>query len=131
MVDSRFRFALSLASGTVRYFFLFFAFIDSVTDAHFVAGSLAYLLGVLFSPLEFPVTAQNFNFACAIFGFVTILGIVSYFLIPEERWLAARQIGAILEATNLPVMPKNKRKQSDNDSMGREANGSGEEVVTK
>ena len=70
----------------------------------------AFLLAVLFSPLEFPVTAQNFNFACAIFGFVTILGVISYFVIPEERWLARRQIGAILEDTNVPIMPKNKNK---------------------
>ncbi|GAA5855217.1 hypothetical protein JCM5353_005045 [Sporobolomyces roseus] len=71
-----------------------------------------FLLAVLFSPLEFPVNAENFNFACAIFGFVTILGIISYFVIPEERWLANRQIGAILEATNLPIVPKNKHKST-------------------
>jgi hypothetical protein len=89
----------------------------------------AFLLAVLFSPLEFPVNAQNFNFACAIFGFVTILGIISYFVIPEERWLADRQIGAILEATNHPIVAKHKR----DDVTPREetSNNSREQVDTK
>ncbi|GAA6004580.1 hypothetical protein JCM11491_002157 [Sporobolomyces phaffii] len=74
-----------------------------------------YLLAVLFSPLEFPVTAQNFNFACAIFAFVTILAIVSYFVVPEERWLASRRVGEILEATNHPL-PGKGHKIDDRDA---------------
>ncbi|GAA5854683.1 hypothetical protein JCM8547_004938 [Rhodosporidiobolus lusitaniae] len=61
-----------------------------------------FLLCVLFSPLEFPVTAQNFNFACVIFGFVTIAGAVSWWLVPEDDWLSRRAVGRILEATVAP-----------------------------
>ncbi|GAA6004927.1 hypothetical protein JCM10207_008454 [Rhodosporidiobolus poonsookiae] len=59
-----------------------------------------FLLAVLFSPLEFPVTGQNFNFACAIFGFVTICGVISYFVVPEEMWLSRRAVGRILNAAD-------------------------------
>ncbi|GAA5869803.1 hypothetical protein JCM1840_007641 [Sporobolomyces johnsonii] len=59
-----------------------------------------FLLAVLLSPLEFPVNAQNMNFACAIFGAVTIFGMISYWIVPEEKWLAARQVRQMLDATH-------------------------------
>ena len=49
-----------------------------------------FLLCVLFSPYEWPVTAQDFNFSCVIFGAVTIFGIISYNIVPEDAWLARR-----------------------------------------
>ncbi|CEQ40513.1 SPOSA6832_02158 [Sporobolomyces salmonicolor] len=60
----------------------------------------AFLLAVLLSPLEFPVNAQNMNFACAIFGGVTIFGLISYWIVPEEKWLAARQVRQMLDAAH-------------------------------
>ena len=40
------------------------------------------------SPFYFPVTdAESFNFACVIFGSVTIFGILSWYFIPEHKWL--------------------------------------------
>ncbi|GAA5961548.1 hypothetical protein JCM21900_006323 [Sporobolomyces salmonicolor] len=59
-----------------------------------------FLLAVLLSPLEFPVNAQNMNFACAIFGAVTIFGLISYWIVPEEKWLAARQVRQMLDAAH-------------------------------
>ncbi|GAA5986636.1 hypothetical protein JCM10908_003832 [Rhodotorula pacifica] len=54
-----------------------------------------YLLGPLFSPLEFPVTAQNFNFSSVIFVFVTLCGVISWYLVPEEMWLSRRALSQI------------------------------------
>ena len=83
-----------------------------------------FLLCVLFSPYEFPVSAQTFNFssgqcfsACAcngsrapvpcadrwfpgtgavIFGAVTIFGIVSWAVIPNEQWLSRRALATMI-----------------------------------
>lgn len=59
----------------------------------------AFLMAVLLSPLEFPVTAENFNFACAVFTFVTLAGAVSWWVVPEENWLSRRAVGRILDST--------------------------------
>ncbi|KAI4294277.1 hypothetical protein K525DRAFT_363852 [Schizophyllum commune Loenen D] len=46
------------------------------------------LFSVDISPFYFPVTdAESFNFACVIFGAVTIFGILSWYFIPENKWL--------------------------------------------
>jgi len=58
-----------------------------------------FLLTVLFSPYEFPVNAQNFNFSCVIFGAVTIMAIVSWWFVPEEAWLSRRAVAKVLDAT--------------------------------
>ncbi|KAM0746497.1 gamma-aminobutyric acid transporter [Meredithblackwellia eburnea MCA 4105] len=56
-----------------------------------------FLLTVLFSPYEWPVTAQNFNFSSVIFGAVTIFGIISWWIVPEANWLSRRAIGRVLD----------------------------------
>jgi amino acid transporter len=76
-----------------------------------------YLAAVLFSPLEFPVTAQTFNCELVaisfydragrlmkvivdspvIFGGITILGFLSWLLTPEEKWLPAARLGKVHE----------------------------------
>ncbi|KAK4057896.1 hypothetical protein OIO90_001115 [Microbotryomycetes sp. JL221] len=58
-----------------------------------------FLLAVLLSPYEFPVTASTLNFSPVILGAVTIMAIVSYFVIPEERWLAKRSLLSIVEVS--------------------------------
>ncbi|KAK4055571.1 hypothetical protein OIV83_000117 [Microbotryomycetes sp. JL201] len=58
-----------------------------------------FLLAVLLSPYVFPVTAQTFNFSPVILGAVTIMAIVSYFVIPEDRWLAKRSLRSIVEGS--------------------------------
>lgn len=57
-----------------------------------------FLLGPLFSPLEFPVTAENLNFAPVIFVAITIMGAVSWWVVPEERWLSRRALKQIENA---------------------------------
>lgn len=42
---------------------------------------------VMFSPYVFPVTAQSFNFSSVIFGAVSLMAIVSWWFVPEEKWL--------------------------------------------
>lgn len=54
-----------------------------------------YLAGVLFSPLVFPATAANFNYSPVIFGAITIFGIITYFVTPEEKWLPAGRLGKV------------------------------------
>ncbi|KAI5116859.1 hypothetical protein M0805_009169 [Coniferiporia weirii] len=57
----------------------------------------AIVFAVMISPFEFPVTADTFNFACVIFGSVTVFGLLSYFLTPEDKWLPRE---AIINALN-------------------------------
>ncbi|KAG7096509.1 hypothetical protein E1B28_003938 [Marasmius oreades] len=45
------------------------------------------VVAVMISPFFFPVTAETFNFACVIFGAVTLFGILSWYFTPEEKWL--------------------------------------------
>ena len=54
-----------------------------------------YLAAVLFSPLYFPVTVESFNFSPVIFAAITILGIVTYFVTPEDKWLPAARLGKV------------------------------------
>lgn len=58
-----------------------------------------FLLSVLFSPYIWPVSAQNFNFSSLIFGSVTIMGVISWWFVPEKDWLSRRQVARVLEAT--------------------------------
>ncbi|KAI6800650.1 amino acid transporter, partial [Hortaea werneckii] len=63
-----------------------------------------YLACVLFSPLEFPVNGQSFNYSPVIFGSITIFGFLTYFFTPEEQWLPAARLGKVhqLEAEYHP-----------------------------
>lgn len=86
--------------------------------SHFYLGRWRkpfYVAAVLFnglvfatqiSPFYFPVTAQYFNFACVIFGSVTIFGILSWYFIPEEKWLRREQIVQALKYADEPLHPE-------------------------
>ena len=54
-----------------------------------------YLAAVLFSPLSFPVTVAYFNFSPVIFGAITLFGIITYIMVPEENWLPAARLGKV------------------------------------
>ncbi|KAJ3827809.1 amino acid transporter [Lentinula raphanica] len=58
------------------------------------------VFAVMISPFYFPVDAGTFDFACVIFGTVTILGIISWSVVPEEKWLRREQILQALNTTN-------------------------------
>jgi len=57
-----------------------------------------YLAAVLFSPLYFPVSGETFNYSPVIFGSVTIFGLVSWWIIPEEKWLPAARLRKVQHA---------------------------------
>lgn len=56
-----------------------------------------YLAAVLFSPIQFPVSAETFNYSSVIFGAITIFGLLSWLFTPEDRWLPAARLGKIRE----------------------------------
>ncbi|KAJ7342885.1 gamma-aminobutyric acid transporter [Mycena albidolilacea] len=80
-------------------------------SSHFRLGRLAkpfYACAVLFnaldfqvmiSPFSFPVDGQTFNFACVIFGAVTIFGIASWYFTPEDKWLRRELVLQALHAS--------------------------------
>ncbi|KAI4726316.1 amino acid transporter [Aureobasidium sp. EXF-10728] len=57
-----------------------------------------WVVAVLFSPYELPVTAQNLNYAPVILAIVTIFAILSWFIIPAGKWLPSQRIQQTLEA---------------------------------
>ncbi|KAI0276900.1 amino acid transporter [Russula aff. rugulosa BPL654] len=82
----------------------------SFKTSHFYLGRWAkpmYLATVLFnllvlavtiSPFFYPVTAKTFNFACTIFGAVSIFAILSWYFIPPDKWLRQEQIERALHS---------------------------------
>jgi len=54
-----------------------------------------FVLAVMLSPFQFPVTAETFNFACVIFGSATLFGLASWYFIPEHKWLRQEHLGKI------------------------------------
>ncbi|KAH8914993.1 hypothetical protein BT69DRAFT_1341882, partial [Atractiella rhizophila] len=58
-----------------------------------------FLMCVILSPYTFPVTAETFNFACVIFGAVTIFGFLAWWWTPEEMWLRGEVVGKMWENT--------------------------------
>lgn len=59
-----------------------------------------YLACVLFSPIEFPVTAATFNYSPVIFGGITILAFLTYFFTPENQWLPNARLGKVHQLEN-------------------------------
>ena len=64
----------------------------------------AWVVAVLYSPYIFPVTGENFNYAPVIMGITTILGILSWWFVPAERWLPSQRIKQTLEAGGAGVI---------------------------
>jgi len=58
------------------------------------------VFSVMISPFFFPVKAASFNFAPAIFGSVTIFGILCWYFTPEDKWLRKSQVIQALEAAD-------------------------------
>ena len=57
-----------------------------------------WVVAVLFSPYEFPVSGENLNYAPIIMASVTIFGLVSYFVMPEDRWLPRDRISHFIDS---------------------------------
>ncbi|KAE9399098.1 hypothetical protein BT96DRAFT_994218 [Gymnopus androsaceus JB14] len=58
------------------------------------------IFAVMISPFFFPVDAESFNFACVIFGSVTIFGILTWYFTPEDKWLRREQVLQALHSAN-------------------------------
>lgn len=57
-----------------------------------------WVVAVLFSPYEFPVDGDTLNYAPVIMGATTILALISWWIIPAEKWLPSQRIQQTLEA---------------------------------
>lgn len=55
-------------------------------------GGLGVITQVTIAPFFYPVTASTFNFACTIFGSVSIFAVLSWYFIPAHKWLRQEQI---------------------------------------
>ncbi|KAF7364598.1 Gamma-aminobutyric acid transporter [Mycena venus] len=60
----------------------------------------ALVFAVMISPFSFPVSGETFNFACVIFGSVTIFGIASWYFTPEDKWLRRELVLQALDAAD-------------------------------
>ncbi|KAE9363418.1 amino acid transporter [Stipitochalara longipes BDJ] len=60
-----------------------------------------WVVAVLFSPYYFPVTAGTLNYAPVILSIVTIFALISYFVIPESKWLPSARLAKFVESTGI------------------------------
>ncbi|KAH7105295.1 gamma-aminobutyric acid transporter [Auriculariales sp. MPI-PUGE-AT-0066] len=56
------------------------------------------VVAVQVSPYYFPVTAESFNFAVVIWAAVTIFAIISWWVIPEDKWLSRARTDKMLDS---------------------------------
>ncbi|SJL01358.1 uncharacterized protein ARMOST_04678 [Armillaria ostoyae] len=85
--------------------------------SHFLLGKFAMpfyaaaalfnglIFAVMISPFYFPTTAETFNFACVIFGAVTIFGVLSWYFTPEDKWLRREHVLQSLKAADGTATP--------------------------
>ncbi|QKX63629.1 uncharacterized protein TRUGW13939_10800 [Talaromyces rugulosus] len=57
-----------------------------------------WVVAVLYSPYEFPVSGETLNYAPVIMGAVTILALISYWMTPEESWLPRNRISHFIHS---------------------------------
>lgn len=57
-----------------------------------------FCVAVLVSPYVFPVTGQTLNYAGIILGAITIFGFLSWWFVPEARWLEKKRLLAVQRA---------------------------------
>jgi len=75
----------------------------------------AIVFAAMVSPFFFPVTPETFNFACVILAAATIFAVLSWWIIPEGKWLSRQlTMQAFLEADD-PNVDKADSKMSGTD----------------
>ncbi|KAI1943729.1 hypothetical protein LOZ66_000314 [Ophidiomyces ophidiicola] len=72
----------------------------------------AWVVAILFSPYQFPVTGQNLNYAPIILSGVTILALISYWVIPEEKWFPNARISKFVNSQPVQVSSEEPLKAS-------------------
>ncbi|CAK7267428.1 hypothetical protein SEPCBS119000_002541 [Sporothrix epigloea] len=60
----------------------------------------AWVVAILFSPYEWPVTASTLNYAPVLMAIVTIFALATWYWFPAESWLPSQSIQHMLEATD-------------------------------
>lgn len=63
----------------------------------------AIFFAVLVSPFTFPVTAATLNFGGVLFAVITIIGILCYLILPDEKWLSNRNLQVMYQGANEPI----------------------------
>lgn len=58
-----------------------------------------WVVAVLFSPYEFPVSASTLNYAPVMMAIVTLFAVATWYWFPAESWLPSQNIQHMLEAT--------------------------------
>ncbi|TVY17306.1 Thiamine transporter thi9, partial [Lachnellula arida] len=58
-----------------------------------------WVVAILFSPYEFPVTGQTLNYAPIIMAAVTVFALISWWFTPESAWLPTTRITHFIEST--------------------------------
>ncbi|THH19670.1 hypothetical protein EUX98_g8725 [Antrodiella citrinella] len=88
---------------------------DDFKSSHFYLGRWRkpmYIAAILFnglilatqiSPFFFPVTAATFNFAPVILGVVTIFGVLSWYFVPQSKWLRESLVEYTFRAADEPA----------------------------
>jgi hypothetical protein len=59
-----------------------------------------FAAAVLFSPIYFPVTNETFNYACVIWGAITVFGVLCWWFMPEEQWLRSKRIAQVIDVNS-------------------------------
>ncbi|KAJ6622580.1 hypothetical protein B0H10DRAFT_2187489 [Mycena sp. CBHHK59/15] len=80
-----------------------------VSAKPFYAGAVFFntmVFVVMISPFFFPVAGETFDFACVIFGSVTVFGIASWYLTPEDKWLRRELVLKALHTADEPESTK-------------------------
>ncbi|KDQ65102.1 hypothetical protein JAAARDRAFT_117006 [Jaapia argillacea MUCL 33604] len=72
-----------------------------------------FIVAVQLSPFSFPVTSQTFNFACVIFGSVTVFAVGTWYFTPEEKWLPRQQVERALHSAEEPVINQDSHRRLD------------------
>lgn len=58
-----------------------------------------WVVAILFSPYEFPVSASTLNYAPVMMAIITIFALATWYWFPAESWLPSQNIQHMLEAT--------------------------------
>ncbi|KAI9739217.1 MAG: hypothetical protein M1834_007430 [Cirrosporium novae-zelandiae] len=70
-----------------------------------------WVVAVLFSPWEFPVTGETLNYAPVIMGIVTIFGLISWWFVPEEKWMPRERLSHFTASRDVDESEERKEEE--------------------
>ncbi|CAK7267426.1 hypothetical protein SEPCBS119000_002540 [Sporothrix epigloea] len=77
----------------------------------------AWVVAILFSPYEWPVTASTLNYAPVLMAIVTIFALATWYWFPAESWLPSQSIQHMLEATDRKALMESSRAGQEEEAM--------------